>query len=124
MERHDIRKFRDRHKLSQEQLASKIGSTPRSVRRWENGHVNPSDAVHEKLQQVSRELEQQMAARPTASPPVRRTAGPPPKAGAAEGKAVAPASGPQRRVAHLPGDLQGERTLAPLAGVLPSMGRV
>lgn len=135
MERHDVRKFRDRHGLSQADLAGKVGVTDRTVRRWENGRVNPSPVVHGQLQRVRQELEASMGAHtPTpnqSAAPVRKSPmaaprTPTPKSvgekripkGAALTK-----SGPQRRVAHLPGDIEGERTLAPLAGVLPSMGR-
>lgn len=122
MERHDVRKFRDRHGLTQSQLAQKVGVSPRSVRRWETTGINPSDGAHSKLQSVRDEMEAKMnqPPAPADAKPTRRPPVPP-------GKGAPPAglsSGPKRRVAHLPGDQQGERTLAPLAAVLPSMGRV
>lgn len=125
MERHDIRKFRDRHGLTQEALAEHLGATSRTVRRWENSTLNPSAGMHERLQTVRDQLEAKMAQHPPAAPakPTRRS-GPASKQAESQASAATSQTGPKRRVAHLPGDQQGERTLNPLAAVLPSMGRV
>jgi len=42
----DIRAIRNQNKLTQKQLAEKIGVSPYTVRRWEAGKTKPSPMAH------------------------------------------------------------------------------
>lgn len=121
MERHDVRAFREKHGLSQSQLANRLNTTERTVRRWEVEKVNPSPNATKQLKRVAKEEADRKNGHTSAS------ASPTPTHDL-------PSDAPRRRapqlptpnaktVAHLPGDTEGARRLAPLAAVLPSMGK-
>ena len=48
----DIKKLRDKHDLTQQELADKLGYSPRQIQRWEDGaNIRPliEDAIKEKF---------------------------------------------------------------------------
>ena len=50
----DIKKIRKRLKMSQEQIAQKIGVSRCTVNRWENGHWDPSNLAFKEIQRLLR----------------------------------------------------------------------
>lgn len=115
----DIKSLRDRFGLSQPELAKRLGVGERSVRRWEAGLVDPSPMAVQAIQRFADEADK--SSRKDAA---RRSPG----RASGEDIGTAPptneSEAPKRRpVAHLPGDERGADRLAPLAAVLPSMGR-
>lgn len=92
----DVRGLREKHGLSQPELARRLGVSERSVRRWEVETVDPSNLAHRSLKALLQELDSK-----------------------SQGDA------PTRRPAKLPTDEMPAATSAgrPLGAVLPSMGR-
>jgi len=54
MNANEIKQLRLRLGLTQPHFAYKIGVTPATVSRWENGHVEPSPLALEKLIKLSK----------------------------------------------------------------------
>ncbi len=52
MSNHEIIKFRKKHKLSREDLASKLGVSYMTIYRWEKGVSKPHKVLLEKLQRI------------------------------------------------------------------------
>ena len=48
----DIKKIRKKLKMSQEQIAQKIGVSRCTVNRWENDHWNPSKLALKEIQRL------------------------------------------------------------------------
>ncbi len=53
----EIKKIRDKTKLTQEQFASIMGITSGTVNRWENGKAKPSRLAIARLQQLIKDRE-------------------------------------------------------------------
>ena len=51
-----VKKFRERHTLSQFQLASKLRVDETTVQRWEAGERNPAPYLKRALRDLAREL--------------------------------------------------------------------
>ena len=49
----ELKKLRQQHGWSQEDLARKIGVSFATVNRWENGKTKPSRLAQEKIKQVA-----------------------------------------------------------------------
>jgi len=56
MDRHEIIEFRQRLGLTQEQFASKLGTTVGSVNKWENGKSKPSRLYIKEIKQMRDKL--------------------------------------------------------------------
>lgn len=52
----DIKNIRKRLKLTQEQLAQKLGVTWVTINRWENGKFNPSPLAIREIQRLIEEV--------------------------------------------------------------------
>lgn len=52
MSDHEIRAFRNRFKLSREDLASKLGVSAQTIWRWEKERTNPHKVLWEKLDKI------------------------------------------------------------------------
>lgn len=131
MDRFDIKALREKHGLSRSELANRLGIAYRTVQRWDNEHMSPSPMAIKQLKTLKAELERESRGKDATigerhtdevARPLGRRAGRVPASVVSDGLPKAE-SGPRRRVAHLPGDSQGEERMAPLAAVLPSMGR-
>ena len=48
----DLRKLRDEHKMTQSDVARKIGVSLMSYQLWERGVMNPSEQNKEKLEKL------------------------------------------------------------------------
>lgn len=110
MSRVDVRGLRERMGLSREEMAGRLGVGLRTIERWEAGHADPSPMGMAALRKARDEHSSHGAKSSGRSD----TAEPSSSTGD-EPKRRAP------RAVHLPGD-HSDR-LAPLAAVLPSMGR-
>lgn len=51
----DIKAFRKKHKLSREELASKVGVSGQTIYRWEKGVKPANKIIKEKLAKVMKE---------------------------------------------------------------------
>lgn len=47
-----IRKFREKSNMTQQELAERLGTTVRSVRRWENGEIIPDVLTGVKISKI------------------------------------------------------------------------
>jgi len=52
-----VKRFRERHSLSQVQLADKLRVDETTVQRWEAGERNPAPYLKRALRDLARELE-------------------------------------------------------------------
>lgn len=68
----DVRGLREKHGLSQPELARRLGVSDRSVRRWEIDVVDPSPMAVSHLKRVEAELEEQAARRTSKTGPTRK----------------------------------------------------
>lgn len=70
----DVRGLREKHGLSQPELARQLGVSERSVRRWEVETVDPSPLAHKGLRALQSELEARQSVPSSAgqSGPVRK----------------------------------------------------
>ena len=48
----DLRKLRDEHKMTQSEVARKVGVSLMSYQLWERGVMNPSEQNKEKLEKL------------------------------------------------------------------------
>jgi DNA-binding transcriptional regulator YiaG len=55
----EIREFRSKMAMTQEELAHQLGVTVSTVNRWENGHTKPSKLAMQSLERI--EMEQRRA---------------------------------------------------------------
>jgi DNA-binding transcriptional regulator YiaG len=55
----EIREFRRKMTMTQEELAHQLGVTVSTVNRWENGHTKPSKLAMQSLERI--EMEQRRA---------------------------------------------------------------
>ena len=57
----DVRALRRQLGLTQEELAEKIPTTQRTIKRWEGRHHRPNLLGRARLREIMREWQQQMA---------------------------------------------------------------
>lgn len=62
----EIREFRQKLNMTQEELAHMLGVTVSTVNRWENGHTKPSKLAQQSLERIEDDYRRQA----TTPPPV------------------------------------------------------
>jgi len=52
----DVKALRERLKLTQAELATKLGVWPQTIRRWESGESKPSQLAQRQLARLSKRV--------------------------------------------------------------------
>lgn len=58
----EIREFRQKLHMTQEELAHMLGVTVSTVNRWENGHTKPSKLAQQSLERIEEDYRRQATA--------------------------------------------------------------